>query len=49
MTWSAAPDAPFFCVEPWMGPPNPVETGVGLHLVPPGKSQSFVVEVALAS
>ena len=49
VTWSAAPDAPFFCVEPWMGPPNPVETGVGLHLVPPGKSQSFVVEVALAS
>jgi galactose mutarotase-like enzyme len=48
VTWSASADAPFFCVEPWMGPANSVETGVGLHLVPPGKSQAFVVEVALA-
>lgn len=49
VTWSASPEAPFFCLEPWMGPPNSVETDVGLHLVPPGKSQTFVVEVALAS
>jgi galactose mutarotase-like enzyme len=49
VTWSASPESPFFCVEPWMGPPNAAETGVGLHRVAPGKSQSFVVEVALAS
>lgn len=49
VTWSASPDAPFFCVEPWMGPPNAPETKVGLHHVAPGKSQSFVVEVALAT
>ncbi len=49
VTWSAAPDAPHYCLEPWMGPPNAAETGVGLHLVPPGKSQSFVVEVSLAT
>jgi galactose mutarotase-like enzyme len=49
VTWTQKPDSPFFCVEPWMGPPNAAETGVGLHLVPPGKSQTFVVEVALAS
>lgn len=49
VTWSSSPEAPFFCIEPWMGPPNAPETGVGLHHVAPGRSQSFVVEVALAT
>ncbi len=49
VTWSSSSEAPFFCVEPWMGPPNAPETGVGLHHVAPGRSQSFVVEVALAT
>lgn len=49
VTWSANLETPYFCVEPWMGPPNAAEHKVGLHFVAPGKSQSFVVEVALAS
>jgi len=49
VTWSGGPDAPYYCVEPWMGPPNAAEHRVGLHYVAPGKSQSFVVEVALAT
>ncbi|WP_043589035.1 aldose epimerase [Geminisphaera colitermitum] len=49
VTWSADADAPYYCVEPWMGPPNAPETKVGLHWVAPGKSQSYVVEVALTS
>lgn len=49
VTWTQKPDSPFFCVEPWMGPPNSPETRVGLHHVAPGKSQSFVVEVSLAT
>jgi galactose mutarotase-like enzyme len=49
VTWTQAPDSPFFCIEPWMGPPNSPEHKIGLHHVPPGKSQSFVVEVALAT
>ncbi|EIQ00153.1 galactose mutarotase-like enzyme [Opitutaceae bacterium TAV1] len=48
VTWSPDADAPYYCVEPWMGPPNAPETKVGLHHVPPGKSQSYIVEVALA-
>ncbi len=47
VTWSADAEAPYYCVEPWMGPPNAPETKVGLHWVPPGRSQSYVVEVAL--
>jgi galactose mutarotase-like enzyme len=47
VTWTVAPDSPFYCVEPWMGPPNAPETKAGLHWVQPGKLQRFAVEVAV--
>ncbi|HVW20022.1 MAG TPA: aldose epimerase [Opitutaceae bacterium] len=47
VTWTADESAPFYCVEPWMGPPNAPETKVGLHWVPPGKTQTFVVSVGV--
>jgi len=45
VTWTFADDSPFFCVEPWMGPPNGPGNKVGLHFVPAGGTQSFLVEV----
>jgi len=45
--WTEKPDSPFFCVEPWMGPPNSPEHGKGLHAVSAGESSTFGVEVAL--
>lgn len=45
--WTEGEDSPFFCVEPWMGPPNSPASKVGLHFVEPGKSQSFLAEVHL--
>jgi galactose mutarotase-like enzyme len=47
VTWSPSADAPFYCVEPWMGPPNAPETKIGLHWVQPGQAQSFIVEIAV--
>ncbi len=47
-TWTEAEDSPFYCVEPWMGPPNAPEHGNGLHYVEPGKSETFSVTVSLA-
>lgn len=47
VTWSADPTSPFFCVEPWMGPPNAPGNQLGLHLVEPGQTQRFLVEVTL--
>ena len=47
LTWSEKPDSPFFCVEPWMGPPNAPGNALGVHLVEPGQTQRFVVEVTL--
>lgn len=46
-TWTQDDLAPYYCLEPWMGPPNSSETGVGLHMVPPGQSQRFTVTVAV--
>jgi galactose mutarotase-like enzyme len=45
VTWTLAGDSPFFCVEPWMGPPNAPEHKVGLHHVAPGDTQKFAVSV----
>jgi galactose mutarotase-like enzyme len=45
VTWTADDQAPYYCVEPWMGPANAPSHKLGLHFVPPGQSQSFVVEI----
>jgi galactose mutarotase-like enzyme len=47
VTWTLADDSPFYCVEPWMGPPNSPATKLGLHLVPPGQTQGFTVTVGV--
>jgi len=47
VTWTTGDDAPFYCVEPWMGPPNAPEHMLGLQLVEPGETGSFAVAVAV--
>ena len=47
VTWTLADDSPFYCVEPWMGPPNAIEHKNGLQLVAPGKKETFTVTVAV--
>lgn len=47
VTWTLSPDVPYYCVEPWMGPPNAAEHKVGLHYVQPGKTGKFVVSVSV--
>ena len=47
VTWTLADDSPFYCVEPWMGPPNAMENKVGLQTIPPGKSARFAVSVRI--
>ncbi len=45
VTWTETPKSPFFCIEPWMGPPNSPENKIGLHTVPPGESRAFSITV----
>ncbi|MEC9227811.1 MAG: aldose epimerase [Verrucomicrobiota bacterium] len=40
-------DSPFYCVQPWMSPPNSMEHGKGRHAVSAGNRATFGVEVAL--
>ncbi len=47
VTWTAADDSPFYCVEPWMGPANAAGHKVGLHLVNPGETAKFTVSVSV--
>lgn len=47
VTWTGGEDEPYYCVEPWMGPPNAAEHGKGLHWVEPGRTQDWQVEVSL--
>ena len=42
--WSETEESPFYCVEPWMGPPNSAEHDIGLHSVKPGEQSCFAVE-----
>ena len=45
VTWTYDEAAPYYCVEPWMGPANAPEHKVGLHYVAPGETQRFTVSV----
>ena len=45
--WTETEDSPFFCVEPWMGPPNAAGHERGLHHVGAGETATFGVEVSL--
>ncbi|HVU16061.1 MAG TPA: aldose epimerase [Candidatus Didemnitutus sp.] len=47
VTWTEDAKSPFFCLEPWMGPPNSPENKTGLHLVGAGQTQKFLVEIEL--
>ncbi|GAB5562354.1 MAG: hypothetical protein SynsKO_40010 [Synoicihabitans sp.] len=47
VTWTASPEEPYFCVEPWMGPPNAPGHGRGLRTVPPSETGQFSVAVAI--
>lgn len=48
VTWTEDDESPFYCVEPWMGPPNSPVHRNGLQFVNSGESASFTVEVSLA-
>jgi galactose mutarotase-like enzyme len=47
VSWTLEDTSPYYCVEPWMGPPNAAEHKVGLHFVKPGETAKFTVSVAV--
>lgn len=47
VSWTESDDSPFYCVEPWMAPPNAPEIK-SARFVPPSGRDEFTVEVQLA-
>lgn len=47
VTWTESAESPFYCVEPWMGPPNAAGLKRGLHWVEPGSAGQFSIRVGL--
>ena len=47
VTWTGDDKAPYYCVEPWMGPPSAPENKRGLQFVPPRETRTFSVSVAV--
>lgn len=48
-TWSEREDADFYCVEPWLGLPNAIHHGRGLHWVDANSTQSATCRLLVAS
>ena len=46
VTWTKEKSS-FYCVEPWMSPPNPIENK-SARIIPPGRRDEFTVEIELA-
>jgi galactose mutarotase-like enzyme len=38
-TWTQAADSDFYCIEPWLGLPNAIHHGEGLHWLAPGAKE----------
>ncbi len=47
VTWTPDDQAPYYCVEPWMGPPNAPEHRRGLQVVAPRGTAAFTVSVTV--
>ena len=45
-TWTASPEADFFCVEPWLGLPDAIHSGHGLRWLEAGQTEKAVCIIA---
>jgi galactose mutarotase-like enzyme len=44
-TWTQAPQADFYCVEPWLGLPNAIHHGEGLRMLGAGETERAAVSL----
>jgi galactose mutarotase-like enzyme len=48
-TWTLAPDSDFYCVEPWLGLPDAIHTGLGLRWLEPGETQTAQLRIRVSA
>ena len=44
-TWTQAEDSDFYCVEPWLGLPNAIHSGLGLRWIESGQTEKAICRV----
>lgn len=44
-TWTETADSDFYCVEPWLGLPDAIHNGLGLHWLAPGASETAALRI----
>lgn len=47
VTWTENDNSPFYCVEPWMSPPNAIGNDIPVKTIEPSSSSTFSVEVSI--
>jgi galactose mutarotase-like enzyme len=48
-TWTLAPDSDFYCVEPWLGLPDAIHTGLGLRWLEPGETETAALRIRVSA
>ncbi|MEM5315237.1 aldose epimerase [Paraburkholderia sp. JHI869] len=48
-TWTLAPDSDFYCVEPWLGLPDAIHTGLGLRWLEPRETQKAALRIRVSA
>jgi len=48
-TWTLASDSDFYCVEPWLGLPDAIHTGLGLRWLEPGETQTAALRMRVSA
>lgn len=47
-TWTEAENSDFYCIEPWLGLPDAIHNGLGLHWLAPGASARADLRICVA-
>ena len=48
-SWTLAPDSDFYCVEPWLGLPDAIHSGLGLRWLEPGQTETASLRIGVSA
>ncbi|MCG5075988.1 aldose epimerase [Paraburkholderia tagetis] len=48
-SWTLAPDSDFYCVEPWLGLPDAIHSGLGLRWLEPGQTETASLRIGVST
>ncbi|MFX1765147.1 aldose epimerase [Paraburkholderia sp. A1RI-2L] len=48
-SWTLAPDSDFYCVEPWLGLPDAIHSGLGLRWLEPGQTEEASLRISVST